>query len=164
MSYSASVAKGSNSFPLPPVPPEKKVSPASLFVLLRRSHPPGWFCEGGLLQFFFIFTHTYRNGNLQPQDIRLEIQMQGKEPWIQTEQEGSLSVNTLVVERISQDLTTSRGIKSVTMFILSGPARSASRSAHERLTPESTWKRSIMFMDTAQTAQQSLRGRISSAI
>ncbi|KAG8831794.1 hypothetical protein FRC18_005978 [Serendipita sp. 400] len=101
MSYSASVAKGSNSFPLPPVPPEKKVSPASLFVLLRRSHLPGWFCEGGLLQFFFIFTHTYRNGNLQPQDIRLEIQMQGKEPWIQTEQEGSLSVNTLVVERVS---------------------------------------------------------------
>ncbi|KAG8779931.1 hypothetical protein FRC20_009714 [Serendipita sp. 405] len=163
MSYSASVAKGSNSFPLPPVPPEKKVSPASLFVLLRRSHPPGWFCEGGLLQ-FSSYSHTYRNGNLQPQDIRLEIQMQGKEPWIQTEQEGSLSVNTLVVERISQDLTTSRGIKSVTMFILSGPARSASRSAHERLTPESTWKRSIMFMDTAQTAQQSLRGRISSAI
>ncbi|KAG9053246.1 hypothetical protein FS842_008465 [Serendipita sp. 407] len=90
--------------------------------------------------------------------------MHGKGPWIQTEQEVNLSVNTLVVERISQDLTTSRDIKSVTMFILSGPARSASRSAHERLTPESTWKRSIMSMDTAQTVQQSLRGRISSAI
>ncbi|KAG8774610.1 hypothetical protein FRC15_001177, partial [Serendipita sp. 397] len=65
---------------------------------------------------------------------------------------------------ISQDLTTSRDIRSATMFILSGPARSASRSVHACLTPESTWKRSIMSTDTAQTAQQSLRGRISSAI